>query len=105
MAMTVKQAAEKWQISDRRVRVLCENRQIDGAYRIGKIWYIPDMADKPADGRIKAKESLIAFIEKKKAELDTKRPLTEGEVQRLYDDFMVEYTYKTAIMVVVGEYE
>ena len=95
MAMTVKQAAEKWNISDRRVRVLCENGQIDGAYRIGKIWYIPDTADKPADGRIKAKISLISLIEKKKAELNTKRPLTEGEVQRLYDDFMVEYTYNS----------
>lgn len=95
MAMTVKQAAEKWQISDRRVRFLCENGQIDGAYRIGKIWYIPDMADKPADGRIKAKENLVSLIEKKKAELDTKRPLTEGEVQRLYEDFMVEYTYNS----------
>ena len=95
MSMTVKQASIKWNISDRRVRVLCENGQIDGAYRIGKIWYIPDNADKPADGRIKAKESLISLIEKKKAELDTKRPLTEGEVQRLYDDFMVEYTYNS----------
>lgn len=95
MAMTVKQASEKWNISDRRVRVLCENGQIDGVYRIGKIWYIPDTADKPADGRIKAKISLISLIEKKKAELDTKRPLTEGEVQRLYDDFMVEYTYNS----------
>ena len=95
MALTVKQASEKWNISDRRVRVLCENGQIDGAYRIGKIWYIPDNSEKPADGRIKAKESLIALIDKKKAELDTKRPLTEGEVKRLYDDFMVEYTYNS----------
>ena len=95
MAMTVKQASRKWNISDRRVRVLCENGQIDGAYRIGKIWYIPDNADKPADGRIKAKESLVALIEKKKVELDTKRPFTEGEIQRLYDDFMVEYTYNS----------
>ena len=95
MAMTVKQASNKWNISDRRVRVLCENGQIDGAYRIGKIWYIPDTSNKPADGRIKAKESLISLIEKKKAELDTKRPLTRGEVQRLYDDFMVEYTYNS----------
>ena len=95
MAMTVKQASEKWNISDRRVRVLCENGQIDGAYRVGKIWYIPDTVEKPADGRIKAKESLLTLIEKKKAELDTKRPLTEGEVQRLYEDFMVEYTYNS----------
>ena len=95
MAMKVKQASEKWHISDRRVRTLCINGQIDGAYRIGKLWYIPESAEKPKDGRIKAKESLISLIEKKKAELDQKRPLTEGEIQRLYDDFMVEYTYNS----------
>lgn len=95
MAMTAKQAAEKWNISDRRVRTLCANGQIDGAYRIGKIWYIPDGSNKPQDGRIKSKESLTTLIEKKKAELDSKRPLTEGEVQRLYEDFMIEYTYNS----------
>ncbi|MBO5223181.1 MAG: Fic family protein [Clostridia bacterium] len=95
MAMNAKQAAEKWNISDRRVRTLCANGQIDGAYRIGKIWYIPDGTDKPQDGRIKAKESLTTLIEKKKAELDSRRPLTEGEVQRLYEDFMIEYTYNS----------
>ena len=95
MAMNAKQAAEKWNISDRRVRTLCINGQIEGAYRIGKIWYIPDGTDKPKDGRIKAKESLTALIEKKKAELDSCRPLTEGEVQRLYEDFMIEYTYNS----------
>ena len=45
--------------------------------------------------KIKAKESLTALIEKKKAELDSRRPLTEGEVQRLYEDFMIEYTYNS----------
>ena len=69
MAMNAKQAAEKWNISDRRVRTLCIKGQIKGAYRIGKIWYIPDGTDKPKDGRIKAKESLIALIEKKKASM------------------------------------
>ena len=95
MAMNAKQAAEKWNISDRRVRTLCANGQIDGAYRIGKIWYIPEGTDKPQDGRIKTKESLTALIEKKKAELDSRRSLTEGEVQRLYEDFMIEYTYNS----------
>lgn len=95
MAMNAKQAAEKWNISDRRVRTLCANGQIEGAYRVGKIWYIPEGSEKPADGRIKAKESLISLIERKKAELDTRRPLTEGEVERLYQDFMVEYTYNS----------
>lgn len=95
MAMNVKQAAEKWNISDRRVRTLCVNGQIEGAYRIGKIWYIPDNAVKPKDSRIKSNESLITLIEKKKAELDTHRPLTEAETERLCEDFMVEYTYNS----------
>ena len=47
MAMTTKQAAEKWSISDRRVRTLCVNGQIDGAWREGKIWYIPDSTPNP----------------------------------------------------------
>ena len=49
MAMTTKQAAEKWGISDRRVRTLCVNGQIDGAWREGKLWFVPDNAPKPAD--------------------------------------------------------
>lgn len=95
MAMNAKQAAEKWNISDRRVRTLCINGQIEGAYRIGKIWYIPEGTAKPKDGRMKTKESLITLIENKKAELDSRRPLTEGEVERLYEDFMIEYTYNS----------
>lgn len=95
MAMTARQAAEKWNISDRRVRALCANGQIAGAYRVGKIWHIPDTVQKPTDGRIKSKESLISLIARKKSELDARRPLTEGEVQRLYEDFMVEYTYNS----------
>ncbi len=95
MAMNVKQVAEKWNISDRRVRSLCMSGQINGAYRIGKTWYIPDGVEKPKDGRFKSPQKLTALIEKKKAELDSRRPLTEGEVQRLYEDFMIEYTYNS----------
>ena len=95
MAMTTKQAAEKWGISDRRVRTLCVNGQIDGAWREGKLWFVPDNAPKPADGRIRGKETLLAQIERKKKELDGRRPLTEGEVARLNEDFMIEYTYNS----------
>ena len=95
MAMRTHEAAEKWGITARRVRVLCVNGQIDGAWREGKIWYIPDNAPKPADGRIRSKETLVVQIERKKAELDTRRPLTEGEVARLNEDFMIEYTYNS----------
>ncbi len=93
--MNVKQAGEKWNISDRRVRTLCLSGQIEGAYREGKAWHIPDQAQKPNDGRIKRKENLISLIESKKSKLDSLRPLTEGEVERLIQDFMVEYTFNS----------
>ena len=93
--MNVKEAAERWNLSERRVRVLCANGQIDGVFRRGKLWIIPDGAEKPADGRIKAKATLLELIAQKKAALDKCRPLTEGEVQRLYEDFMIEYTYNS----------
>ena len=95
MFMTVKQASEKWGISDRRVRILCAEGKIPGAYQEGRAWKIPIDAIKPADGRYKTKESLLSQIDRKKKELDGKRPLTEGEVARLNEEFTVEYTYNS----------
>lgn len=95
MFMTVKQAADKWGISDRRVRVLCSQGKIVGAYQEGRSWKIPVDAVKPTDGRFKSSESILDRIDKKKAELNTKRPLTAGEVARLNEQFVVEYTYNS----------
>lgn len=95
MFMTVKQAAEKWGISDRRVRVLCSQGKIPGAYQDGRAWKIPSDAVKPLDGRYKSKESILIQIENKKAELDRRRPLTEGEVARLNEEFAVEFIYNS----------
>lgn len=95
MYITVKQAAEKWGISDRRVRILCADGKIPGVYQEGRGWKIPADAVKPSDGRIKTKESLLDIIDQKKKELDGCRPLTEGEVARLTEEFIVEYTYNS----------
>ncbi len=56
--MTTRQAAEKWNISDRRVRVLCGEGRIAGAVKNGKSYLIPAAAEKPADGREKPVEGL-----------------------------------------------
>lgn len=95
MFMTVKQAAEKWGLSDRRVRILCAEGKIPGAFQEGRGWKIPMDAVKPADGRFKSTESLLNIIDRKKTELDACRPLTEGEVARLTEEFTVEYTYNS----------
>lgn len=95
MFMTVKQASEKWGISERRIRTLCSDGKISGAYQEKRMWHIPIDAVKPVDGRYKSQESILSQIDRKKAELDKCRPLTEGEVERLNEEFIVEYTYNS----------
>lgn len=95
MYLTVKQVAEKWKISDRRVRALCAQGKIDGAFQDGRLWKIPVDAQKPSDSRYKSTNSLLSQIDLKKQELDKKRTLTEGEVARLNEEFAVEYTYNS----------
>lgn len=95
MYMTVKEASEKWGVSDRRIRALCSAGKISGAYQEGRGWKIPSDALKPADGRFKSKESIFAQIERKKTELNNRRPLTEGELERLNEEFAIEYTYNS----------
>jgi Fic family protein len=93
--MTVKEAAAKWNISDRRIRVLCSEGRIPGAYQEGRGWKIPVDAEKPVDGRFKSKESILDQIDRKKQELDGRRPLTEGELERFNEEFTIEYTYNS----------
>jgi excisionase family DNA binding protein len=100
--INVKQAAEKWGLSDRRVRVLCEQGRIAGARKEGRLYLIPSDALKPADGRrlrgrLVPKEfaSLLARVDSAKEELDRRRPLTAGEVKRLQDEFLIEFTYSS----------
>ena len=95
MYMSAKQAAEKWEISDRRVRILCLEGKIPGVIREGRRWKIPENAKKPKDGRYRSAETLLEMIDRKKAELDSRRPLTEGEAERLTEEFVVEYTYNS----------
>lgn len=95
MFMTVKQASEKWGISERRIRTLCSDGKISGAYQEKRMWHIPIDAVKPVDGRYKSQKSILSQIDRKKAELDKCRPLTAGEVERLNDEFIVEYTYNS----------
>lgn len=49
--ISVKDAAQKWGLSDRRVQVLCSQKRIEGAFRLGNAWAIPADARKPDDQR------------------------------------------------------
>lgn len=51
--ISVREAAQKWKISERRVQKLCEESRIDGIQKFGRSWMIPKMANKPIDLRKK----------------------------------------------------
>lgn len=96
----VSQAALKWDLSARRVRVLCEEGRIEGVIRKGELYMIPVDAPKPQDVRSTAKsrmklKKLLLDIDKNLEKLSTLRPLTQGEVERLRDEFLIEFTYNS----------
>lgn len=51
--ITVKEAAEKWGISIRRIQYLCKHNLIPHAVRFAKVWGIPKESEKPKDSRYK----------------------------------------------------
>ena len=64
--ITAREAAEKWNISQRRVSILCAENRIPDVAMLGNMWIIPRDAEKPADARkekqIKATEKVHPFV-------------------------------------------
>ena len=54
----VRRAADMWQMTERRVTLLCRENRIPGAKKEGKLWLIPDDSEKPIDGRTKSETAL-----------------------------------------------
>lgn len=50
--LTVKETAEKWNINPRTVQTMCNDGRIENAKKFGKVWAIPQDAEKPIDKRI-----------------------------------------------------
>ena len=61
--ITVKEAADKWKVSPRRVQILCSQDRIKGAYRFGKSWMIPSTAVLP-NARRKEEEPTLPMPRK-----------------------------------------
>lgn len=53
--MTVKEAAIKWELSERRVQKLCSENRVDGVLHLSRVWLIHKEAEKPVDKRRKMK--------------------------------------------------
>ncbi len=95
MYVTVKAISKKWGISERRVRILCQEGRIKGAFKVGRAWKIPSDAIKPTDERYKKIITIAIKIDEKLQLFKSKRPFTEGELERLNEAFLTEYTYNS----------
>lgn len=99
--ISIREASEKWRISDRRIRVLCSEGRIEGVIKVGRSWSIPSDAVKPADGREGKKKKyqglLYDFddIDSLKERIDTYRPLSENLAKSLHEKLVVEWTYNS----------
>ncbi|WP_307740849.1 DNA-binding protein [Agathobacter sp.] len=50
--LEVSEIAKKWNITTRRVQIMCAEGHIPGAVKFGRSWAIPEDAEKPVDGRV-----------------------------------------------------
>ena len=57
--MTLKETAEKWGVTPRRVNYSCAGGRIPGAMKMATIWLIPKDAEKPADRRLKKSKTTL----------------------------------------------
>nr|WP_317856099.1 Fic family protein [Chakrabartyella piscis] len=98
--LKVSEISKKWELSARRVRILCQEGRIEGVIRKGNLYMIPSDAKKPEDGRSigrnrTALKKLLKNIDANLEKLSAMRPLTRGEVERLRDEFLIEFTYNS----------
>ena len=93
--------AEQWGISERRVRILCQQGKITGVIRRGRTWLIPSNEEKPIDGRTlryqRNNSPYAELFSKVDAAVDAyrHRPLTQGESDRIRKEFLIKFAYSS----------
>ena len=99
--ISIKEASEKWKISDSRIRVLCREGRIEGAVKIGRNWSIPSYAAKPIDVRVAINKKYhgleydCKYIDSLKDRMDGYRPFSKGLADSLHEKLVVEWTYNS----------
>lgn len=86
--LSVKEIAEKWNLSERSVRNYCQEGKIPGAFIVGKTWSIPENANKPAR-KERERTNAPSILEVIKLEKDSH---IKG---RIYHKIQVDLTYNS----------
>ena len=60
--ISTKEASNNWDISERRIRGLCQEGRIEGAVKIGRNWAIPVDAHKPVDARQSEQKKYLGLV-------------------------------------------
>ena len=103
--MTTKEAAKKWNISERRIRQLLQDGRIEGAVKISNNWNIPTDTDKPVDKRIiklndnkfiiNLDDNYFDEVDSLKRKLDSKRPIPKETLKSLKESVNLEWIYNS----------
>lgn len=103
--MTTKEAVQKWNISERRIRRLLQDGRIEGAVKVGNNWNIPINANKPVDKRsVKLDNTEFKFdlpdnyfdkVDELNKELNSKRPISKETLKSLKESINLEWTYNS----------
>ena len=86
--ISVEEASQKWQISERSVRNYCAQGRVEGALLEGKTWKIPSTAKKPdrKHRHSSAEDTLLAFL---------KREKEAGLKGGIYHKIQIDLTYNS----------
>ena len=60
--ITVQEAAERWDVSERRVQMFCREGRIPGAFKRNSAWMIPESTQRPDDPRRNTKKRRAKFL-------------------------------------------
>ncbi len=86
----VKNAAVKWQLTERRITTLCRDGRIEGAKKEGGVWLVPEDAEKPIDGRRNKFAKAVRTVTK------LPLPIGESDFKKLVDNYY--YVDKTLMI-------
>ena len=103
--MTTKEAVQKWNISERRIRQLLQDGRIEGALKVGNNWTIPINANKPSDKRtikldnidfkIDLPDNFFDKVDELNKRLNSKRPISKETLKSLKESINLEWTYNS----------
>ncbi len=91
--MTVKEAAKKWNISERLIQKYCIAGRIAGAVKFGNSWAIPENSIKPSDPRKEKAIILMPLLNTAFEPGECKDTIKQMHQKKTHDIALAEYYY------------